>query len=386
MRGSIHLALLVWVASLFLTSLAFAPTWSRGRTAVLHAQKTALVAGASGYIGRSVVQEAVRQGYRTIALVRDPVKAREQYGEQAFGGAQLVQCNVTQPSQVRGIFRDVGPIDVVVSCLASRSGIKRDAYAIDYQATLTCLEAAQQCNAGYFVLLSAFCVKNPWLQFQQAKLKFEAALQQQTDIPYTIVRPTAFFKSVSGQMEAVQSGSPYMLFGDGAITRCNPIAERDLAEYMLDCVNKPSRRNRIINLGGPDEGFTMQQQGEMLFDITNMEPKYVHFPIWIFDAAIHTLQLLADLTRSQKLEDLAETGRIGKYYAVESMHTTRREEKYGTVTLRQHYERIAVEGLEYDPYTTMLSRARGVDAKSLREAKQQARRLQKVEPYFGDVH
>ena len=32
------------------------------------------------------------------------------------------------------------------------------------------------------------------------------------------------------------------------------------------------------------------------------------------------------------------------------------KEKYGKVTLRQHYERIAIEGQEYDPYTTMLAK------------------------------
>ena len=37
------------------------------------------------------------------------------------------------------------------------------------------------------------------------------------------------------------------------------------------------------------------------------------------------------------------------------MLTTKSEEKFGEVTLRQHYERIAVEGQDYDPYTTMLA-------------------------------
>lgn len=65
------------------------------------------------------------------------------------------------------------------------SGIKKDAYAIDYQATLNCLESGRAVNARHFVLLSAFCVKNPWLQFQQAKLKFEGALTAQNDMTYS---------------------------------------------------------------------------------------------------------------------------------------------------------------------------------------------------------
>lgn len=45
----------------------------------------------------------------------------------------------------------------------------------------------------------------------------------------------------------------------------------------------------------------------------------------------------------------------GKYYAVEDMLTTDPSEKFGTITLQEHYNRIAVEGQEYDPYTTMVS-------------------------------
>ena len=52
----------------------------------------------------------------------------------------------------------------MVSCLASRSGTKSDSFAIDYQATLNCLEAAKKQGANHFVMLSAFCVKKPILQ------------------------------------------------------------------------------------------------------------------------------------------------------------------------------------------------------------------------------
>lgn len=77
---------------------------------------------------------------------------------------------------MEGIKTEFGDIEAIISCLASRSGIKKDAYAIDYQATKNCLDSGIAADARHFVLLSAFCVKNPWLQFQQAKLKFEADL------------------------------------------------------------------------------------------------------------------------------------------------------------------------------------------------------------------
>ena len=83
----------------------------------------------------------------------------------------------------------------------------------------------------------------------------------QSGIKYSIVRPTAFFKSVSGQLELLQQNWPFVMFGDGKICKCNPIAESDLAAYMMDCIDDSSRWNKVLNLGGPDEGMTMKDQG-----------------------------------------------------------------------------------------------------------------------------
>jgi len=62
------------------------------------ASKTNVIAGASGYIGKSTVRESVRQGYNTIALVRDLEKVENAQGKlmygQFFEGAKVVQCDV----------------------------------------------------------------------------------------------------------------------------------------------------------------------------------------------------------------------------------------------------------------------------------------------------
>lgn len=67
---------------------------------------TNVIAGATGYIGKSVVRESVRQGYNTIALVRDKTKVttspqgKAMYGT-FFQGATIIECDVTDPKQVQ---------------------------------------------------------------------------------------------------------------------------------------------------------------------------------------------------------------------------------------------------------------------------------------------
>jgi len=318
--------------------------------------RTVLVAGATGYIGRAVVSECVQQGYNTVALVRNATyitstaDGRARYAD-SFQGAQLVEADVEDAAALTSLIAQVAdesgkPVESIISCLASPTGTRREAYAIDYQATLNCLQAGrdERVQAKHFVLLSAFCCRNPLLQLQQAKLKFESEMAAQSDMTWTSVRPTAFFKSVSGQLEAIRGGAPYVLFGDGAVTQCNPIAESELAEYMVNTITDTSKHGKILNIGGPDEPLTNQMLGNMMYQSLGMEPKFVYAPTSLFDPIINMLQWIADRTGEEKWQDAAETARIGKYYAVVDMLTTDPSEKYGTITMQEHYNKIAAEG------------------------------------------
>ena len=70
----------------------------------MQAGKTAVIAGATGYIGKSTVRESVRQGYKTIALVRDKSKVESNEGAMLYGqffeGAEVVECDVCNPEQL----------------------------------------------------------------------------------------------------------------------------------------------------------------------------------------------------------------------------------------------------------------------------------------------
>lgn len=73
----------------------------------LNMKTTNVIAGSTGYIGKSVVRESVRQGYNTIALVRDKRKVESQEGQALYGtffqGATIVECDVTDPQDVEQV-------------------------------------------------------------------------------------------------------------------------------------------------------------------------------------------------------------------------------------------------------------------------------------------
>jgi divinyl chlorophyllide a 8-vinyl-reductase len=269
------------------------------------------VLGATGTIGRATVRALLRRGHAVVCFVRPRADS-----ERLFAGATVRVGDVCDPaSLVRDGFCGER-FDAWVSCLASRTGAPRDAWAIDHQAHVHALDAAKNAGVSHVVLLSAICVQKPLLAFQHAKLAFEKVLIE-SGVAYSIVRPTAFFKSLSGQVERVRRGKPFLVFGDGTLTACKPISDDDLGDYIAACLDEPSRRNRVLPIGGPGDAITPRQQGEHLFALLGQAPRFKQVPVALLDAIIGVLGTAGHLVPA--LAAKAELARIGRYYATESM-------------------------------------------------------------------
>ncbi len=305
--------------------------------------KRVFVLGATGTIGRATARTLVERGHEVVCFVR------RGSGAGLVPGATLRFGAVTDPQSLATDGFCGEHFDALVSCLASRTGAPADAWAIDYQAHVNALAAAKGAGVTQVVLLSAICVQKPLLAFQQAKLAFEKTLMD-SGLTYSVVRPTAFFKSLSGQIERVTRGKPFLVFGDGTLTACKPISDDDLARFLTECLDNPSHHNRILPIGGPGEAMTPKQQGEQLFALLGRAPKFSHVPVAMLDAIVWLLGGLGRI--SPKLAAKAELARIGRYYATESMlvldPTTGRYDaaatpSTGTETLRDFHARL-IEG------------------------------------------
>lgn len=295
------------------------------------------LAGASGTIGRAVARALIADGHEVVALLRPASAAPEERG-----AVPVRRCAL---SDERGLAEIMAGerVQTVISCIASRSGSPKDAEAVDFRGNLGLLKAAEAAGAGHFILLSAICVQRPVLAFQHAKIAFERALKASV-IDHTIVRPTAFFKSLSGQVERVRAGKPFLLFGDGELTRCKPISDRDLARFIADCVSDPGRRGKALPIGGPGPAISLREQGELLFAAAGREPKFRSVPVGMFSAAARLLSLGAGF--SDWFVEKAEYARIARYYATQSMlvldpvtgeYSDAATPEFGEDTLAQHY-------------------------------------------------
>ena len=305
------------------------------------------VLGATGTIGQATVRALVARGHQVVCFVRPRAGVGSALAPQdtarLLPGAELRFGDVTNPGSLAQEGFAGEHFDVLLSCLASRTGVPRDAWAIDHQAHVQALAQAQRSGVRHVVLLSALCVQKPLLAFQQAKLAFEQALVD-SGLNYSIVRPTAFFKSLSGQVERVRSGKPFLLFGDGRLTACKPISDDDLADFLAGCLDDPDRHRRVLPVGGPGPATTPREQGERLFSLFGRPPRFKQVPVGLMDAIVSALGWAGRLVPA--LQAKAELARIGRYYATESMlvwdaaahrYDEQATPSWGRQTLWDHY-------------------------------------------------
>ena len=266
------------------------------------------VAGSTGYIGKNVVKYALDNGFDVVTAKRHSDNKPGQLNKKL----KVIKISNNDNNWIA----DLEKVDVIISCLASRTGEPKDAHLVDYKLNCLLLEKAKALKCSQFILLSAICVQKPRLAFQFEKLAFEEELKK-SGLNFSIVRPTAYFKSLSGQIENIKKGKPYVYFGDGQITQCNPISEKDLSLYILSCIKDKTKWRKILPIGGPKQSITPKDIGKILFEIFEVSPKFKSFPTKLLDAIRLLLLIISPFSNWAK--NKSELIKIAKYYATESM-------------------------------------------------------------------
>lgn len=281
--------------------------------------KKVLLAGATGYLGKHIVAELIKQNYPAKIVVRD--KSRAVYNKQMIDTAE---AEVTRPETLNGIMKN---IDVVISTVGITK--QKDGFTymdVDYQANVNLLREARKHGVKKFVYVSALHGdKLTHLKIGEAKEKFVKELQN-SGLDYCIVRPNGFFSDMSEFLKMARKGKAE-LFGDGNF-KMNPIHGADLAEV---CVNAIESKNNNIEIGGP-EVFTHNEIAELAFKVIDKKPKIRYMPEWM-------RKMILSLTRI--FTSSKTYGPMEFFFTVLAMDMV--APKYGTHTLEKYFREIKTQ-------------------------------------------
>lgn len=210
--------------------------------------RTILVTGATGYIGGRLVARLIESGFRVRCLARDPARLQGRpwlaQVEVAVGDCLRAQ---TLPPAMRGV--EVA-FYLVHSMAAGHDFEQRDVLAARNFAT-----AARAAGVQRIIYLGGLGDPDSALSDHLRSRQETGAVLRETGVPVTELRAPVIVGSGSLSFEIIRyltERLPVMICPRWLYTRAQPIAIRNVLDYLVAALDTPASVGRIIEIGGAD--------------------------------------------------------------------------------------------------------------------------------------
>jgi len=207
-----------------------------------------LVTGATGYVGGRLVPRLLTAGYRVRCLVRDPERLQ---GRPWLDQVELEQGDMLQPDSLVAAMREVHAVYYLVHSLGGGGDFSER----DRAAARHCAEAAKTAGVARIIYLGG-------LGDPQAELSRHLRSRQETGealrgagVPVTEFRAAVIVGSGSLSFEMIRyltERLPVMICPKWVFTRIQPIAIRNVLDYLVASLECPESEGRTIEIGGSD--------------------------------------------------------------------------------------------------------------------------------------
>ncbi len=292
--------------------------------------KRVLVAGATGYLGKFVVEAFKQRGYWVRALTRDEDRLREHgpFTAPGIGDDDVDEVfvgEITDPETLAGL---MDGIDIVFSCVGisrQRDGLTFE--QVDYQCNHTLVDMATESGVEKFVYVSMQGAEKSSIANLAITVAHEKVVDElkSSGLDYRIVRPCGYFSDMGALLTMAKKGRSFLV-GDGS-NKMSPIHGRDLGQV---CVDVTEGDDLEVEAGGP-EVMTQREAAELAFDVVEKPAKIHVVPLWAAGGLVKVVRLL-----SKQFGDLAE-------FIVVAGEVDGVGPPLGTTTLRSYFERLAAD-------------------------------------------
>ena len=292
-----------------------------------------LVLGGTGYIGRALVPELVARGLVPVVVTRDATSAT------GLPDVPVVVADPVAAGSLEPAFATY-PIAVTVSLLSSRRpNDPEECRRVDYDAVTQAARTSAAHGVRRFVHVSDYGVYRPELLPQIYKLQVEGELLggHFGRLPWTVVRPTAYFPYLSVNFGSVKNGEPYRIFDHGEYAICNPIAREDLAEFLVNAILDDDAEGRILPVGGPwtdDNVVSIKTAGDLMFEVLGREPSFTVDTLESWDRTVRRMRRAGAVY--PKMRNVAFYLEAARYWST----VTHIAPPYGTRTLRGFFDQL----------------------------------------------
>ncbi|MFN8399982.1 MAG: NAD(P)H-binding protein [Anaerolineales bacterium] len=206
--------------------------------------KTILIIGGTGMLGKPVAQQLKADGFNVRLLARNPEKAKKLLGD----GYELMQGDVDNEASLRAALTGVDGVHISLKGGPTEADFER----MDHFAVRDIARIAKEKNVGRVTLISAYAVSEEKADTPESrsKVRGEAALKS-SGVPYTIFRCSWFMET----LPLFVQGKNISLIGN-QIHPLHWIAVEDYARMVSKSYQTNETLNKDLYIFGP-EAYTM---------------------------------------------------------------------------------------------------------------------------------
>ena len=276
-----------------------------------------LVTGATGLLGRRVVQQLLETNHEVRVMVRRPGS------ENVFATPPTDLCygDVSDPDALAEACRDA---TAVVHLVAVIRGGPRQFDAINRQGTANVVEAAKAAGSvKRFIHVSALGASDtPRLQYLHSKWQGEQAVVN-SGLPYVILRPSLIFgpgDEFTTAVAALVRAMPIVPVIGSGNNRLQPIHVEDVARCITLSVSGNIRGNHTIEIGGPEQ-LSYNEIVGVVARTLGRKARRINVPVWKMQLPVTLMEKLtprAPINRAMlqlvTLRNVAETGSVERAF------------------------------------------------------------------------
>lgn len=209
-----------------------------------------LLTGATGYIGKRLLPNLLEAGHTVVCLVRDPRRFQEKYSDTEK--VIVIKADLLDSSSLDNIPKD---IDIAYYFVHSMGSSKSDFAKLEEKVAENFVSAVDKTDARQIIYLSGIINDEKKLsKHLSSRLNVERILRT-ANANTTILRAAIIIGSGSGSFEIIRDLAekiPIMITPKWLKTKCQPIAVRNVIEYLIGVNDKKDSFDKVFDIGGPD--------------------------------------------------------------------------------------------------------------------------------------
>ena len=210
-----------------------------------------LVTGATGYIGGRLVPRLLEAGHRVRCLAREPRKL----GGRPWASDPRVKIVAGDTSDLASLREALGGCGAAFYLVHSMVAAGHEYAARDRAMAQAFARAAQDTGLERIVYLGGLGELGAGLSEHLASRREVEELLASGQTPVTVLRAAMIIGSGSASFEILRylvERLPVMVTPRWVSTESQPIAVRNVVQYLVDCLGVPETSGRTLDIGGPD--------------------------------------------------------------------------------------------------------------------------------------